>query len=127
MSVEVCMKHPMPQRPLRFATAPAYDQAIRGVGTFWVERSAEQFSLDAPIDAADAHGGSADRAAETSEIPERPFVDEQTGVVCTNPLRDEPSALAVGTVKRFGLVGLVTVAVGSGIARWWNSFSNRDH
>jgi len=42
-------------------------------------------------------------------------------------LRDEPSPLAVGAVKRFGLVGLVTVAVGAGIARWWNSFSQRDH
>ncbi len=111
------MKHSVSHRPLRFATAQAYDLPSRGRGSFWVERSAEQFSLDAPIDAADEHGSALDAAAETAE----------TRTVCTNPLRDEPSALAVGTVKRFGLVGLVTVAVSAGIARWWNSFSSRDH
>jgi hypothetical protein len=92
-----------------------------------VERSAEQYALDEPIGA--AHGGqsTADAAAETAENTARPFIDQETGAVCTNPLRGEPSALAVGAVKRFGLVGLVSVAVGTGIARWWNSFSSRNH
>ncbi len=121
------MKHSLPQRPLRFATAQAYDLPLRGPGRFWVERSAEQFALDEPIGAAHCHESTADAAAETAENTERPFIDQETGVVCTNPLRDEPGALAVGAVKRFGLVGLVSVAVGAGIARWWNSLSSRDH
>ena len=121
------MKHSLPQRPLRFATAQAYDLPLRGPGRLWVERSAEQFILDEPIGA--AHGGQngAGAAAENAENTERPFIDQQTGAVCTNPLRGEPSAFAVGAVKRFGLVGLVSVAVGTGIARWWSSLSGRNH
>jgi hypothetical protein len=121
------MKHPLPQRPLRFATAQAYDLPLRAPGSFRVERSAEQFSLDEPIGASHGHDSTADADAQTAEITERPFIDRKTGAVCTNPLREEPSPLAVGAVKRFGLVGLVGVAVGAGIARWWNSFASRDH
>lgn len=121
------MKQSLPQRPLRFATAQAYDLASRGPGRFWLEHSAAKFSLDEPIGASHGHDSTADAGAQTAENTERPFIDEQTGAVCTNPLRDEPSPLAVGAVKRFGLVGLVSVAVGAGIARWWNSFSRRDH
>jgi len=121
------MKHSLPQRPLRFATAQAYDLSPRGSGRCWVERSVEQFSLDEPIGAAHGHESTADAVAETRENTAQPFTQQEDGVVCTNPLRDEPSALAVGAVQRFGLVGLVGVAVGSGIARWWNSFSHRDH
>jgi hypothetical protein len=121
------MKHSLPQRPLRFATAQAYDLPVRDSGRFWVARSVEQFSLDEPIGASTGHVSTAHAVAENAEKTERPFIDQATGTVCTNPLRDEPSPLAVGAVKRFGLVGLVTVAVGAGIARWWNSFSTRDH
>jgi hypothetical protein len=121
------MKHPMPQRPLRFATAQAYDLPLRGPGRFWVARSAEQFALDEPIGTSHRRDSTADAVTETAENTERPFIDQETGAVCTNPLRDEPSPLAVGAVKRFGLVGLVSIAVGTGIARWWNSFSSHDH
>ena len=121
------MKHPLPQRPLRFATAQAYDATLRGSGRFWVERSAEEYSLEQPIGASHARGRASDAVADTADTADRPFIHEETGTVCTNPLRDEPSPLAVGAVKRFGLVGLVTVAVGAGIARWWNSLSHRDH
>jgi hypothetical protein len=92
-----------------------------------VARSAEQLSLDEPIGASHGHDSTADAGAETAEKTERPCIDQDTAVDCMNPLRDEPSPLAVGAVKRFGLVGLVSVAVGAGIARWWNSFSHRDH
>jgi len=121
------MKHPMPQRPLRLATAQAYDASLRGPGRFWVERSAEQFALDEPIGVAHERSSTAETAADSGETAERPFIHQVTGVRCTNPLRDEPDPVVVGAVKRFGLVGLVTVAVGTGIARWWNSFSNRNH
>ncbi len=40
--------------PLRFATAQAYDPALRSPGSLCVERSAEELSLDEPIDA--SHG-----------------------------------------------------------------------
>jgi hypothetical protein len=121
------MKHPMPQRPLRFATAQAYDLPPRGPGGFWVARSAEQFALDEPFRASRGFDSTAHAVTETAEKTERRFIDQETGAVGTNPLRDEPSPLAVGAVKRFGLVGLVSVAVGTGIARWWNSFGSRDH
>lgn len=121
------MKQRMPQRPLRLATARAYDASLRGPGRFWVERSAEQFSLDEPIGASHEHSSTAETAANSGETAERPFIHEVTGARCTNPLREEPDPVVVGAVKRFGLVGLVTVAVGTGIARWWNSFSNRNH
>jgi hypothetical protein len=121
------MKHSLPQRPLRSATAQAYDATLRGPGRFWVERSAEEYSLDEPIGGSHVHEHAADVAADSADTAERPFSDEETGTVCTNPLRDEPSPIAVGAVKRLGLVGLVTVAVGAGIARWWNSISRRDH
>ena len=121
------MKHPLPQRRLRFATAQAYDAPSRGPGSFWVERSAEEYSLEQPIGDSHAHGRAADAVADAADTAERRFIHDETGTVCTNPFRDEPSPLAVGAVKRFGLVGLVTVAVGSGIARWWNSVSHRDH
>ena len=119
------MKHSLPQRPLRFATAQAYDAPPRNLGRSWVGRSAEQYSLDEAV--GDARERAPDAALGGSDIAEKPFIHEETGRRCTNPLRDEPSPLAVGAVKRFGLVGLVTVAVGTGIARWWNSFSHRDH
>jgi len=121
------MKHPMPQRPLRIATAQAYDASLRGPGRFWVERSAEQFALAEPVGASHEQQNAAETAADNAETAERPFVHEVTGRRCTNPLRDAPDPVVVGAVKRFGLVGLVTVAVGTGIARWWNSFSNRNH
>jgi len=90
-----------------------------------VERSAEEYSLDEPIGSSHVRAANAD--TDTADTAERPFIHEETGTVCTNPLRDEPSPIAIGAVKRFGLVGLVTVAVGAGIARWWNSISHREH
>jgi hypothetical protein len=121
------MKHSMPHRPLRLATARAYDLNSRGPGRFWVERLAEDYSLEQPIRDSRAHGHAADATDDSTESTENGFINEETGAVCSNPFRDEPSPIAVGTVKRFGLVGLVTVAVSTGIARWWNSLSHRDH
>lgn len=40
---------------------------------------------------------------------------------CANPFRDEPSPTVIAAVKRFGLVGLIACAVGTGMARWWRS------
>ncbi len=121
------MDHSLPQRPLRFATAQAYDLSPRGSGTSWVERSAEPFALDERIGTSHDHDSSATASAQIGENTEIASAAQEAGVVCANPLRDEPSALAVGAVRRFGLVGLVSIAIGAGIARWWNSFSRRDH
>jgi hypothetical protein len=92
-----------------------------------VARSAEQFAFDEPIGDSRGLGSTAHAVTETAENTERPNIDRETRAVCMNPLRDEPSPLAIGAVKRFGLIGLVSVAVGTGIARWWNSLSSRDH
>jgi hypothetical protein len=119
------MKHSLPHRPLRFATARAYDVTLQGPGRSWVERSAQEFSLDGPIET--SHEDVADAAPSDADTAQRPYIHEETRTVCTNPLRDEPSPVAIGAVKRFGLVGLVTYAVSAGIARWWNSLSKHDH
>ena len=121
------MSHSMPHRPLRFATAQAYDASLRGPGRFWVERSAEEFSLDEPIGSSRGRETAHEVVADIADTREKPFIHEETGTACTNPLRDEPSPVAIGAVKRFGLVGLMTYAVSAGIARWWNSLSSRDH
>jgi len=93
----------------------------------WVERSAEEFSLDAPIGTSHGHEHAVDAAPDNADTAERPYIHEEPDTVCTNPLRDEPSPIAIGAVKRLGLVGLVTYAVGVGIARWWNSLSKHNH
>ena len=122
------MKHSLTQRPLWFATAQAYDAPLRGPGRLWVERSAEEFSLDGPIGTSHGHEHAVDAAAlDNADTAERPHIHAESGTVCTNPLSDEPSPVAIGAVKRFGLVGLVTYAVSAGIARWWNSLSKHDH
>ena len=56
------------------------------------------------------------------EITSAPSV-RGMGVVTVigNPLRDEPDAVVVGAVKRFGLVGLVVCAVLAALERWWSS------
>lgn len=121
------MKHSLPHRPLRFATAQAYDATLRGPGRLWVERSAEEFSLDGPIGTSHGHEHAVEAGSATDDTAERPYIPEGSGPVCTNPFHDEPSPVAIGAVKRFRLVGLVTYAVGAGIARWWNSLSKHDH
>jgi len=121
------MKHSVPHRHLRFATARAYDAPLRGPGRFWVERSAETFSLDEPIGTSHGHERAVDAGSDTTDTAERRYIPDENGSVCTNPFRDEPSPITVGAVRRFGLVGLVTCAVGAGIARWWNSLSRHDH
>ena len=42
-------------------------------------------------------------------------------VAIANPLRPEPSRLHVALVRTFGLAGLIAVAVGSAVLRWWRS------
>ena len=87
-----------------------------------MERSAEEFPLDQPIDTSHVNDG----AAET--IPaERSFRREDIEGVCTNPLHDEPHEVIVGAVKRFGLVGLIVCAVGAAMLRGWHSLTGRKH
>ena len=92
-----------------------------------MERSAEEFSLDGPIGTSHGDERAADAAPGSADTAERPYIHEESGTVCTNPFRDEPSPVAVGAVKRLGVVGLVGYAVGAGIARWWHSLSKHDH
>lgn len=107
--------------PLRFATAQAYDQLLRDPGSVWVERSAEEFSLDEPIAAAHGNPAVAAALADNAGAAERAFRREDIEGICANPLRDAPNPVLVAAVRRFGLVGLVTCAVGTGLLRWWHS------
>lgn len=47
------------------------------------------------------------------------------GVVCTNPLRAEPSAAMVTLVKQWGLLGLILGAIAAGAVRIFNHWRRR--
>jgi hypothetical protein len=78
-----------------------------------VEGSLEEYALDESIDA--QRGSEADARV----LPE--VAPESDHPLCFNPLRDEPSDAVVHAVQRFGVVGLVSCALGSGVLRWWKS------
>ena len=121
------MKRELMQCPLRFTTAQAYDPLVSDAGSVWVERSAEEFSLDEPIDASHGNEAVAGALSDSASPGERSFRREDIEGICANPLRDEPHPVVVGAVRRFGLVGLVTCAVGAGLLRWWHSLTHRTH
>ena len=101
------MKHELVRRRLRFTTATAYDPSLAGVGDCVVDRSIYEYSIDEPIVAPQGIEADADTLAEPV-----------TGA-SAHPLREEPSAVAISTVKRFGVVGLVACALSSAVARRW--------
>jgi hypothetical protein len=119
------MKRELMNCPLRFATAQAYDPVLRDPGSLWVQRSAEEFSLDEPIDASRGNEALAGALSDSASTAELHFRREDIEGICANPLRDEPHPVVVGAVRRFGLVGLVTCAVGTGLLRWWHSLTHR--
>lgn len=121
------MKRQLMHCPLRFTTARAYDPVVSDPGSLWMERSAEEFSLDEPIDASHGNEGVAGALSDSANPGECPFRREDIEGICANPLRDEPHPLLVGAVKRFGLLGLVTCAVCTGLLRWWHSLTHRVH
>jgi hypothetical protein len=94
-----------------------------------VERSAEEFSLHEPIDAAHAREVAAPALIDDADAdaPQRSFRNADIEGICANPLRDEPHPVVIGAVQRFGLVGLVACAVGTGLLRWWKSLAHRLH
>ena len=121
------MKRELMHCPLRFAIAQAYDPVLRGPGSLWVEQSVEQFSLNEPIDASHMNEAVSEALSDSATTAEQPFRRADIEGICANPLREEPHPLLVGAVRRFGLVGLVTCAVGTGLLRWWYSLTHRVH
>ena len=119
------MRSELMHRPLRFAIAQAYDPVLRGPGSLWVEQSVEELSLNVPIDASQTN--EAEALSDSATTAEHSFRRAHIERICANPLRDEPDPLLVGAVRRFGLVGLVTCAVGTGLLRWWYSLTHRVH
>jgi hypothetical protein len=95
-----------------------------------VERSVAEYSLDEPIGAPHGNeatvdalgvGGLSDTAYPDSLPDSGRLQPEDIQGICANPLRDEPHPVIVGAVKRFGVVGLVACALGTGLMRWWKS------
>ena len=122
------MKRKLMHCPLRFAIAQAYDPGLRDPGSVWVEQSVEQFSFNEPIGASHINEAVAGALSDSATTAEQPFRREDIEGICANPLRDDdPHPLLVGAVRRFGLVGLVTCAVGTGLLRWWHSLTHRIH
>lgn len=76
-----------------------------------MEQSAEEYAIDESIEVARAEPRVAAHSIRRNSI-ERMYL---------NPLRDEPDAAVVAAVQRFGVVGLVACAVGTGVARWWRA------
>jgi len=96
-------------------------------GTRVVERSVEDYSLDEPIEVPQGSAPAAHTSTDTTELSDaadagtRYLQPPDLEGVCANPMRDEPSPAVIGTVKRFGVVGLVACAVGAGLTRWCKS------
>jgi hypothetical protein len=95
-----------------------------------VERSAEEYSLDDPIGVPLRSASTVDelvvvKLVETTyphTLPDSEKLQpEDIQGICANPLADEPHPAIVGAVQRFGVVGLVACALGTGLMRWWNS------
>jgi hypothetical protein len=98
-----------------------------------VERSVEEYSLDEPIGAPLGSEATVDelavvRLAETAYLDSLPdsgrLQPEDIQGICANPLADEPHPAIVGAVQRFGVVGLVACALGTGLMRWWKSLAH---
>jgi hypothetical protein len=120
---------PLMQRPLMFPTAQAYASVAYGPEGRWVERSAKGMSLGEPIgvDVLRTRGVVANGLVGGAGAAERPSRREDIEALCGNPLRDQPNPVVVKAVRRFGLVGLVSCAVFTGVARGWHSLSHRKH
>jgi len=89
-----------------------------------VERAAEEISLEELIDADHQHEVGAATSLDSyppHELPNRDLAPRNLEGICVNPLRDEPTALEVGAVKRFGLVGLIGCALWAAVVRGWKS------
>jgi hypothetical protein len=122
------MKRELTRCHLSSATSQAYDRPVKRARNFVVERSVEEYSLDEPIgavlDARSRHAGiEAVPEHEGLEQADRNSAPEQP--ISANPLREEPAPFVVGAVKRFGVVGLVACAVGTGLTRWWRSVTGQ--
>jgi hypothetical protein len=95
-------------------------------GTRVVERSVEDYSLDEPIEvpqgAPAAHTFTdATELSDAADAGTRYLQPADLEGICANPLRDEPGPAVIGTVRRFGIVGLVAYALGAGLTRWCKS------
>jgi hypothetical protein len=127
MIAGLLMKRELMHCSLRSATPQGYDSALSEPGSVWVEQSANEFSLDEPIDASHENEAVAGALSDGAKPCRRPFRREDIEGLRVNPLRDEPHPLVIGAVTRFGLVGLMTCAVGTGLLRWWHSLTHRVH
>jgi hypothetical protein len=106
---------------LRSIRAGGYDPLEPGPGLFAVERSVGEYSLDELTGAEHDEDARADTLSDStcSQAPDMRPADLEN--ICANPLREEPHPAIVGAVKRFGAVGLVAGALGTGLLRWWKS------
>lgn len=106
------MKHELTRCHLRLVRQRAYDPLYAGLGQCVVEDSLEEYSLPERINAPLGREAEAGDPAEPASV---------ASPASLNPLSDEPSEATIRAVQRFGVVGLVTCALGSGVLRWWKS------
>ena len=85
-----------------------------------VERSVGEYSLD-ELGAGHGEQARADTLSDSTCSPALEMPPADLEALRANPLREEPHPAMVGAVKRFGVVGLVAGALGTGLLRWWKS------
>lgn len=97
-------------------------------------RSAEELRLVEPIEPSSEapescvrrRGQAADVAQPACAALASSLQRKELRGACANPFQDEPSPTVIAAVKRFGLVGLIACALGTGMTRWWRSLRDRD-
>ena len=102
------------------------DESVRTGFVTWVRQSPQHFGAFLRISADEFESGANAGVTHRSNpcLNEDPNGDICT-VICSNPLRDEPSPVVIGAVRQFGVIGLVACALGAALIRWWTSLVSR--
>src|SRR5258708_39093097 len=118
---------PIAEEAARWLVALKSDDELARAGfVAWARQSPQHFGAFLRISAEEFEGGTHAGVTHRSN----PYLNEDpTGdicpAICSNPLRDEPSPVVVGAVRQFGVIGLVSCALGAALIRWWTSLVSR--
>jgi hypothetical protein len=86
-----------------------------------VEDSLEGCSLAEPIEVSRGNDAAALSLSDATGLDAEHSGAEDIAAFLANPLREDPETLVIGATQRFGVVGLVACALGTGLSRWCRS------
>jgi hypothetical protein len=89
-----------------------------------MEQSAEDFCIGEATAAQESEGASREFGDACGQAAERVANTGNEGFY-VNPLREAPRPAVTGTVRQFGVVGLIACAVSAGLTRWFRSSPSR--